>query len=227
MGHLRFLLVIASVSLAGTACSGSSLVDIDAPGTMGSSSGSGTGVGGDAATGSSSEGSAPSTSVPTADASTGDDADNPADAAALDATLDAALDAAIDASPSDGGAAAGDATPPDDGAAAPPPDGGATFACGPALRCDPTSEYCYVAPSSVGPVGPVEDIVFPLDASSRYSCLALPACDASDACVCIQGGGGVLSPASTNIVPIGPTCSCNDSNGDITRTCTSGGVVPL
>ncbi len=82
MGHLRFLFVIASVSLAGTACSGSSLVDIDAPGTPGtpggSSSGSGTGVGGDAATGASSEGSTTSPSVPTADASTGDDADNPA-----------------------------------------------------------------------------------------------------------------------------------------------------
>jgi hypothetical protein len=230
MGHLRSLLVMASVGLAGTACSGSSLVDIDAPGTTGSSSGSGTAVGVDGATGSSSGGSTPPMSVPTADASTGDDADDPSDASALDATLDAATDAAMDASPSDDGAAVADATPPDDGPATSSPDGGASFACGPSLRCDPASEYCYVAPSSVGPVGPVENIVFPLDAGSRYSCLALPACDASDACVCIQGGGGIVTPVTTlsaNIVPTGPTCSCSDSKGDITRTCTNGGVVTL
>jgi hypothetical protein len=243
MSPLRSLYVIASASLLATACSGSNLVDIDTsqlPGASSGSSGSGStstsssgnpgGSSGNPAGssgnpggssgnpgGSGSSSSSGGTSPPPGDdGSAGDDT----------GTSSGGMDATVDAGPPGDGASQ-DATAPDTGSTPPldaGSDAGGTFACGPTLRCDPSSEYCYVAPVAVGPIGPVEDIVVPLDASSRYSCVALPACDASDVCICIQGGSSILE--GSNIVPT-MQCSCNDSGGDITRTCTNSGITPL
>jgi hypothetical protein len=212
-------LVLLGVGLLGAACSGSSVVDLESPG-VGSSSGAAPITGSDAQTGGSSGGVTPPGQPPpgqTHDASAAGDAETQADGAPVDAT--------IDASAPDGDAPP-DAPPPSE-AGPPGPDAGSPdaggFACGPALRCDPATEYCNIGPSLIAVT---QNIVVPLDGgASRYSCLALPACDASDVCLCIQGGGGILTPASANIVP-GGQCSCNDSNGNITRTCT-GGPVPV
>jgi hypothetical protein len=207
-------LVLQGVGLLGAACSGSSLVDLELPG-VGSGSGAGPITGSDAQTGGSSGGVTPPGQTP--DASAGGDAGAQADGAPLDAT--------IDSSAPDGDAPP-DATPPSD-AGPPEPDAGSPdaggFACGLALQCDPATQYCNIGPSLIAVN---QNTVVPLDGgASRYSCLALPACDASDVCLCIQGDGGILTPASANIVP-GGQCSCNDSNGDITHTCT-GGPVPV
>jgi hypothetical protein len=203
------------LGLVSTACSGTNLVDIGVPdsasaSSSGSSSGAASGgtPGGDdgSRSGSSSSGATPgSDGAASDDATAGDDASTP------DATLDGVA-------PDDGGA--DDGGPPGDGAAT--PDGAGhdgTFACGPTLRCDRATQYCSIAPSPVI-IGPVTEIV--ADAgSSRYSCPALPACDASDPCVCVQGGS--VGPVSNLVTPV-PSCSCSDAKGAVTRTCTNGGI---
>ena len=215
MSPLRSLYVIASASLLATACSGSNLVDIDTsqlPGASSGSSGSGS-----TSTSSSGNPGGSSGNPGGSSGSPGGSSGNPGGSGSSSSSGGT--------SPPPGDGASQDATAPDTGSTPPldaGSDAGGTFACGPTLRCDPSSEYCYVAPVAVGPIGPVE--VVPLDASSRYSCVALPACDASDVCICIQGGSSILE--GSNIVPT-MQCSCNDSGGDITRTCTNSGITPL
>jgi len=214
MRHLRTVRVVAALGLMTAACSGSDLVDIGTPG-MGASSGTTPTGGNDAEVHGSSSGSTPPPGTGAEGGAT-DDSDAPADGSIADATLDGdSLD----------GDSTTDAAPSNDAGVTTPPDAtGGTFACGPTLRCDPGSEYCNIGPS-LG--GPVTNIIVPLEGgSSRYSCLALPACDAASECLCIQGGGSILQPVSTNLQPVAPQCSCNDSKGDITRTCTGGGIVP-
>jgi hypothetical protein len=222
MGNLRIAPMVTATALMLAACSGTDPVDLPRPDGTGSGSSGGTTTHGDAA-GAPSDGASASS-----DGSSGDDIVTiPDDSAAFDATLDGDL---LDASP---GADAMDADGGD--ATTGPIDAGGndSFACGPTLRCDPSSQYCNVAPA-LTPVdpGPVTNIVFPLDGgggtTSRYSCVALPACDAASECLCIQGiGTGPILEVSANIVPSSPSCSCTDSKGEITRTCKSGGVMPL
>jgi hypothetical protein len=72
------------------------------------------------------------------------------------------------------------------------------FACGPSLMCDAQTQYCY---HFVG-------VVVLLDAGGNYSCQTLPACDAATACDCLASSSSLV------------TCSCVDTGGDVTDTCT-------
>jgi hypothetical protein len=138
-------------------------------------------------------------------------------AAAADATssnADATLDAGAD----------GDASPTDsaamDGSSDAATDEGGTFACGPTKRCLEATEYCRITGLLVAAT-----IVVPLDGGKltpTYSCLALPACDATDECTCLPGTGVLLAQS---MIVIGSSCSCSDQDGGITQTCTTGGPV--
>jgi hypothetical protein len=226
MRNLHLAGVLVGWSLLNAACSGSSPDALMVPGGSSSSGGasSGSTSGGTTSGGSGSDGSSGSGSGSTGASSgssnggsgngsssggTGDDGGQGTDASADDATIDGGQ--GTDAAPGDDGGAASDASDR---------DASTTFACGPTLRCDPATQYCNVAPSTILS-GSDPIIIVGSDAgtaSSRYSCVAIPACDASDPCICIQGG------AQASIITPIPTCSCNDSKGDITRTC-SGGVL--
>ena len=226
MGNSRIALFVASAGLIASACSGTSLVDLGFPNApdSGSSSGGQTGTS-DAAGGSQRDttvGSREDATMqpPPPEGGGSDDAEPQGDGEAPDATLDGDSPDA-DSRTEDGAMDDGEAGAAADDASV---DAG-SFACGPTLRCDPASQYCYVAPSLIA-AGPAQNIAIPLDGGSRYSCLPRPACDASDMCLCIQGGGSILPDASTNIV-VASRCSCSDNGGTITRTCTGGGPVPL
>ncbi len=135
---------------------------------------------------------------------------------------DAAEDATISDSPSTDGppsdARTGDSEGTDDGpngSSDATMDAAGTFACGPTKRCDAATEYCSVVGVSV-----VNDIILPLDGArsgSSYSCVDLPACEASDPCTCFPSVG----PVPLSNVIIDPVCSCSDDGGDVTRTCTN------
>lgn len=72
---------------------------------------------------------------------------------------------------------------------------GQTFACGPKVVCNPTTQYC--SRSSGGPVGVPE----------HYSCVPLPKnCPPTPTCGCIQTEIG---------------CTCTESGGHITVICTA------
>jgi hypothetical protein len=230
MRNLHLAGALVGWSLLNTACSGTSpdtlMVPAGSSGSSGASSGStsggsngggsnggagssgssgsGSGSGGASSSGSSSGGPGNGSS-----SGSGDDGGSATDASGDDATVDGG--AGSDAASGDDGGAASDASDR---------DASTTFACGPTVRCDPATQYCYVAPSTILTASePI--IIVGTDGgttASRYSCVALPACDASDPCICIQGGA-----QATLITPI-PSCSCNDSKGDITRTC-NGGVL--
>ncbi len=124
------------------------------------------------------------------------DATNPTDSGAVDTGADGSSDATTD-------------------------DAG-TFACGPSKHCNTDTEYCRISSPVV-----VTNIVLPLDAGKSivtYSCIALPVCDAADACACLKG---TVGPLPQSDIVIAGSCSCDNQNGDITLTCTTGGVQPL
>ena len=102
--------------------------------------------------------------------------------------------------PTDGNRSNPDGSPSD--AAAPDgnpsdtsvPEVGAPFACGP-MNCNP-GYYCSISTGLVSPDGGVH---------TGYMCVSLPpACYPTPVCGCIK--------------TVGP-CSCADSSGDITVTC--------
>ena len=71
---------------------------------------------------------------------------------------------------------------------------GGTFACGPDLTCDPTTQYCWVVIG--GPKG----------VPPSYSCVDVP---------------DVGWPTCESIPDIGVGCECTESDGGITVTCTA------
>jgi hypothetical protein len=113
-----------------------------------------------------------------------------------DSAPDAGEDATVEAG--DGGTvdSASEGAPDDSGSQDALVDDAGAFACGPGLRCDRATQYCY------------EVLLVPLiDSGARvaYSCKSLPACDAASECSCIARG------------PL--ACSCADRGGAITETC--------
>jgi hypothetical protein len=132
---------------------------------------------------------------------------------ALDATADTGAEGAADGraqgeagdagedvtvEPGDGGTtdSANESGPDDSGSQDAPVDDAGAFACGPTLRCDKATQFCY------------EVLLISLmdsGASVAYSCKPLPPCDAASECSCIARGPLV--------------CSCADRGGAITETC--------
>lgn len=187
-------------------CSGSNGVDLGSGGPGGLKGGAGTDATTDAA------------------AATVDGAVGAGDDATGDPSNDAGStleDAGADAPPDDG--SPGDA----DGADAEPQDGAideaGTFACGPAKRCLEATQYCSITSAIVvtpligSPLPPIvfDGGILKLDAGSgtpKYTCVALPACDSSDECSCINAA---------------KTCTCTDTGDAVTRDCTGALIGPV